>query len=483
MKKIYYILLITATGLSACQKNYLTVEPETNQNGANYYKNKDQFIKAVNGAYAPLQALFNKSFWEMAEMRSDNTSYQLNNEDHSGILLQELDEFKEISMNDEVQEFLQSNYTGIGRCNIILSRLPKAKIDDPKAVDQIIGQASFLRAYYYFNLVRMFGNVPLVLAEVSSKDDAFKINQRKPVADIYASIITDATAAINTLTEVYTEDNSKGRATKGAARTLLADIYLTTKKYDLAIQQLRPLLTSVYQLNANYADNFDVKKKNGPESIFEIQYMEGPNGLHSVLADRFAPWDSPDGLITGFPINHDLFNGWNIPTRDFLEAYETGDLRRAVSVGENFISEQTGEMVPYVKKYNSPHAVREISGNNFPVYRYANVLLMLAECLNETGASGEALQYLNQVRNRAGLPTFNNTNQTDLRKAIIQERRMELAFENQRWFDLLRTGTAVEVMTLHAAREKQQKHYLSAGVYGNIRLLYLYPQREINLEQ
>ncbi|MGY0037828.1 hypothetical protein [Pedobacter sp. NJ-S-72] len=103
-------------------------------------------------------------------------------------------------------------------------------------------------------------------------------------------------------------------------------------------------------MNSNYADNFDVKKKNGAESIFEIQYMEGPNNLHSLLADRFAPWDSPDGLITGFEIDHDAGNGWNIPTDDFMSSYENGDLRRAASVGEDYKSVVTGETVPYVKK-------------------------------------------------------------------------------------------------------------------------------------
>jgi hypothetical protein len=379
-----------------------------------------------------------------------------------------------------LMKIIQGNYLGIGRCNVILTRLPKANISDAKATDEIIGQASFLRAYYYFNLVRMFGDVPLILEEITSTENAFFSNKRKPAADIYISIINDLNLAITNLPEVFEE---KGRATKGAARILLADVYLSTHKYDLAIQQLRPLLTSNYHLVQNYADNFDVKKKNGPESIFEIQFMEGPNGLGSDFTDLFAPWDSPDGLVTGFEINHDTGNGWNIPTQDLLDAYEDGDLRRAVSIDENYESENTGKIVSYIKKYNSVHAVREITGNNFPVYRYSNALLMLAECLNEIGTSGEAIQYLNQVRKRAGLTDFGNTNQAELRKAILHERRIEFAFENQRWYDLLRTGTAIEVMTKHAAKEKNEKKYLSAAAYGDIRLLYQYPQREINLQQ
>lgn len=481
MKRISYILMITLS-ITACKKDYLTVNPVTNQNGANYFKTKDQFLKAVNGAYAPLQGLFNGPYWEMGEMRSDNTSYQLNTDDRSGNVREDIDEFREINLNDDVLGFLQSNFTGIGRCNVILSRLPKIDLNDVKTTDQITGQCNFLRAYYYFNLVRMFGDVPLVLEEVTSIDHAFSVNQRKPAADVYASILTDATSAINKLPETYT-DSLKGRASKGAARILLADVYLTLHKYDLAIAQLKPLLNTVYRLNKNYADNFDIKKKNGPESIFEVQYMEGPNGLGSDFTDLFAPWDSPDNLVTGFEINHDSGNGWNIPTQDFLAAYEAGDLRRAVSVDENYISKNSEEIVPYIKKYNSIHTLRGITANNFPVYRYANVLLMLAECLNETGASGDAVPYLNEVRRRAGLDPFTGSGQVDLRAAILHERRMEFAFENQRWYDLLRTGTATAVMQAHAIKERQEKSYLNAAAYSNIRLLYQYPQREITLQQ
>ncbi|MGY0037827.1 RagB/SusD family nutrient uptake outer membrane protein [Pedobacter sp. NJ-S-72] len=244
MRRFTTIILITVLGLGGCTKNYLAVEPETNQNGANYFKTKDQFIKGLNGAYSPLQELFNGPFWAMAEMRSDNTSYQLNTDDRSGNLREELDEFRELNLNDEVQNFFQLSYIGIGRCNVILSRLEKVNINDGIATKEIAGQASFLRAYYYFNLVRLFGDVPLILEEITNINDAFKVNSRKPVIDIYASIITDATSAINKLPEQYS-DNLKGRAGKGAARILLADVYLTTKKYDLAIQQLRPLVNSI----------------------------------------------------------------------------------------------------------------------------------------------------------------------------------------------------------------------------------------------
>lgn len=491
MKSIKYILF-TALLVCGCKKDYLTLTPISTENSLNYFKTKDQFIQAVNGAYSPLQSIFNGSFWALGEMRADNTSYENNTDDQSGTNKMEIDEFRELGNNDMVQSFFSDHFTGIGRCNVILTRLPNIDLKDAVTTDRITGQASFLRAYYYFNLVRLFGSVPLVLKEVTSRDEAFAVNKRVPVEQIYAAIIADATTAIAKLPEKYEADTDKGRATRGAARALLADVYLTTKQYDLAIAQLRPLLTSVYSLEP-YADNFNVTKENGPESIFEVQFMEGPNGLGSDFIDTFAPFDVYDDSVTGFEINNDASNGWNIPTQDFLDSYEKGDTRREASVREDFVSDDSGEEVPYIKKYQSPHAVRGITGSNVPVYRFSNVLLMLAECLNEKGfaANGEAFQLLNQVRTRAGLPdkTSGNTNpdlnvtsQEEFRDAILQERRIEFSFENQRWFDLLRTGKATEVMKAHAAKERETKDYISAGSYSNIRLLYQYPQRELNLE-
>jgi tetratricopeptide (TPR) repeat protein len=497
MKKyIYLLLILIVAGIAGCKKDYLDRQPTSTQNTENFYKTPAQFTQAINGAYAPLQGLYNGTFWAMGEMRSDNTSYEFNPNDRSGTNKEEIDEFRELNNNDMVDAFFGSCYTAIGRCNVILGRLPAAKLA-PAIADTIGGQANFLRAFNYFNLVRMFGDVPLVLTETQSVGDAFKGATRAHVADVYTQIIADANAAIAKLPATYSGDNNKGRVTKGTAETLLAEVYMTQKKFDLAIPLLRNIISSnVYHLNANYADNFDLGKENGPESIFEIQYIEGPNGLGSDFIDTFAPWDVYDDSVTGYPLTNDAQNGWNIPTQDLLDAYEPEDNRRVASIDETFTSDEYGITMPFIKKYQSKGALQGITGNNFPVYRYADVYLMLAECLNEQGfaGGGDAFKYLNLVRERAGLPdksagtadaTLRVASQEDFRAAVARERQIELCFENHRWFDLLRTGKAVAVMTAHGAREKEiKKPYwdVNSAAYTNIRLLFQYPLSQGQLE-
>lgn len=495
MKKLIYLFLVlAAVGISGCKKDFLNLQPTDTQNGVNFFKTTNQFQQAINGAYAPLQGLYNDSFWAMAEMRSDNTSYEYDPYDRSGTHKEEIDEFREINNSDIVESFFNSSYTDIGRCNVILGRLPAAKINADSA-KIISGQASFLRAFNYFNLVRMFGDVPVVLTEAQSVADAFKQAVKAPAATVYTTIIADAQAAITNLPVKYASTADKGRVTKGTAETMLAEVYMTQKKFDLAIPLLRAIIASnVYSLNANYADNFNIYKKNTDESIFEIQYMEGPNGLGSDFVDQFIPWDYYDTDVTGFELQNGALNGWNIPTQDLLNAYEDGDNRKDASVID-FTSDEYGIDLPFIKKFVATSAVQYVTAVDFPVYRYADVYLMLAECLNEQAfGNSDAFKYLNLVRERAGLAdktvgnadaTLNVANQDAFREAIAHERQVELAFENHRWFDLLRTGKAVSVMTAHAVNERAYKTGswdINPAAYKNIRLLYLYPLSEQNLE-
>jgi len=493
MKKILYTLIAFSFILfTGCGDDYLTVSPEVVQGATNYYQTKDQFIQAVNGAYAPLQGLHTTQLWALTEMRSDNTSYQRNLSDRSGFPYENLDEFQEQTDNTHTTNFFISSYRGASRCNLILDRIDASSIDQATK-DVVSGQALFLRAFYYFQLVRVFGDVPLVLKEVKSTSEAFELAKRKPAADVYASILTDIKAAIDKLPEVYTVAADKGRATKGAARTLLAEIYMTQKNYTGATEQLRAVVQSgKYSLNATYYDNFNVTKKNGPESIFEIQFIEGATlGESSNFIYTFAPYNSKTA-IAGFNVYAGSGSGWNVATQDLLDAYETGDLRKAASIGSDFIDPNNNKVVPYAKKYQSVHAVQYQTANNFVVYRYADVKLLLAECLNETSfvADGEAFQLLNDVRVRAGLqakstassdPLLKVASQDEFRSAIAHERQVELAFENHRWFDLVRTDKAVTVMQTHGAREKTLKSYVVAAAYQDIRLQNLYPQQELNL--
>ncbi|PGH40119.1 MAG: RagB/SusD family nutrient uptake outer membrane protein [Candidatus Nephrothrix sp. EaCA] len=488
MKKLFRFLPFALLMLCGCGENYLNLNPEVSQGAGNFYKTKTQFVQAVSGAYAPLQALCTGSFWVLAEMRSDNTSYQYNLVDRSGFPLEEIDEFREISSNVHITNFFNASYLGISRANVILDRIGELSAE-AASKEQIIGEASFLRAFYYFNLVRFFGDVPLILKEVKSAEESFLLAARKSAAETYAQVLEDAKTAARKLPESYAAAADKGRVTQGTAKTLLAKIYMTQHNFAAAATELRSVVQSnKYRLLNNYADNFSVSKKNGAESVFEIQFMEGTNGESSNFIYTFAPYNSGKS-VAALGVAGGSSAGWNIPTQDMLDAYEPGDARKNASVGFDF-ADPDGRTVPYIKKYQSPHNVRFQTANNFPVYRYSDVLLMLAECLNEAGfvADGEAFSLLNQVRKRAGLPhktssdseaSLRVSSQEDFRKAIAKERQVELAFENHRWFDLLRTNKMNEVMAPHAAREKETKknHVISAS-YQDLKTVYQYPQRE-----
>lgn len=491
MKYIRYILPLCLL-LTACGKSFLDISPEHFQNEGDYFKTADQFKQALNGAYAPLQGLYTGSHWALTEMRSDNTSYQKNTGDASGFPREELDEFREQDDNSLVYLYFNYCYNGIARCNTVLDHLEGAAIDTA-VKSQVKGQASFLRAFYYFNLVRSFGDIPLVTHEVSSTTAAFSIATRKPAAEIYTQIIADAQAAIAALPDKWTDAKDKGRVVKASAQTLLAEAYLTMKQFDKAVPLLRAVMQSPngYTLLADYAGLYTIAGKNNAESIFEIQYMEGSSNEYSDFIYTFAPYNAGTS-VTGFGLYAGSGSGWNIPTQDMMDAYEAGDKRKDASVSQSFTDPNTGKVVPYVIKYRTPHTIRYQTGSNFPVYRFADVLLMLAECLNETGfaANGEAYTLMNQVRQRAGLlpktagnadPALNVNTQEAFRQAVWQERRVELAYENHRWFDLLRTGNPAAVMQAHALREKALKSYLVPAAYSTIRLIYQYPRREVQL--
>src|SRR5690606_6817287 len=275
-----------------------------------------------------------------------------------------------------------------------------------------------------------------------------------------------------------------GRVTKGAAQTLLGDVYITQGKFAQAEPVLKEVTQMDYGLMADYADAFDINSKNSKESIFEIQYQEGNQGQQSDFLYPFLPLSSDVSLITGITSQNRNAGGWNVPTEDLLSAYEPNDQRLEASVA---IAEGTGPVgamvieevkgprgystpsgkrsYAFIKKYLHPHSIQNNTDNNFPVYRYSDVLLLLAESLNEQGKSNEALEYLNPVRERAGLHPVELVDQNQLREIILHERRIEFAFENKRWLDLVRTGKAVEVMSKHGEELKAEFQHLNTLSY------------------
>lgn len=481
----YSILFVLLFTLGSCH-HMLEVEPYTFSSDANYYQNEGQFLRAVNGAYGSLQELYTGDhFWAMTEMVADNTNYQFDESDRGAQQREEIDEFLITSTNNYVNNVWNLLYRNIQQTNVILSRIDPVAFSDEAVKARYRGEAQFLRALQYFHLVRLFGPVPLVVDEIESPELAFT-EGRASVDEVYNQILTDVNAAVEHLPASYSGSDI-GRATKGAALTLLGEVHLTLKDFNEATLALEQVVALNYTLVPNYGDNFDPSFKNNSESVFSIQFDAGLQTEASNFIFMFGPRNAKDELI-GFPGN---LGGSNIPTPSIYRAYEAGDLRREVSIAmfsdpsnTNFEESRAFDGdIPFVKKYYHPPFLEDGRANeNWPVYRYAHVLLMLAEALNETG-SGDPYPYLNAVRERADLEPLASLGQDDLREAIAHEQRVELAFENHRWFQLLRTDKAIEVMTAHGIEEKDRLNRLSGASY-NIqphKLLFPIPEREIRL--
>lgn len=268
---------------------------------------------------------------------------------------------------------------------------------------------------------------------------------------------------------------------------LLGNVYINLKKWSEAEAILKEV--TGYELLSDYHQVYETSNKNHKESIFEIQYKEGTEGYASFFFYTFLPQPiSAEEItaITGIAESARTVEGYNIPTPDIIAAYEPGDLRKEASVGTLIAN---GESCPYIKKYCHAHALSGNTNDNWPVYRYAETLLFLAEAANEQNKTGEALNYLNQVRQRAGLVYCTASGQSAIREAILKERRVELAFENKRWLDLVRSGNAESVMKAYGQRVKAnlqayyfpQGYTVSPAAYTNIPLLYALPAAEAAL--
>lgn len=445
VKRIYILAIITSALLSSCSKNFLDLKPVSQPSVDNFYKSASDIEQAVNGAYDILQSNgeYGQNFVFFMEVSSDNTMQESTT--NSGGQYADFDLMRVVSSNAVLDQTWRNCYAGILACNTVLDRIDVVTMDDAtKTIRK--GEVKFIRALTYFNLVRIWGDVPLVTKEVLNPYDAFAFG-RTGVDSIYTQIIADLNDAIAALPANFTGAN-KGRATKIAAQTLLAKVYLTRKNYTQARDILKQVIDYAQANNAalglmtNYADIFKIENKNNKESIFEIQYLKGGVGEGSRFINLFAPANSTS--LTG-GIGTAL--GDNSPTANLKNAFANEDVRKNVTIGtlpdgRNYAAKYVGQDVPV----NANDA-----GNNFIVLRYADVLLMYAEALNEIGysSSGDAWTYLNQIRKRAGVPEYSAANlpdQASFRLAIENERRFELATENHRWFDLLRTGRAMEVL-------------------------------------
>jgi len=448
MKKIKIALfaLLALTAIN-CSDDFLDkVQPDTINTG-NYPQTAEELITLVNGAYQPLQRpkLYNMRMWTSDIFAGNSIVGAGGGED--GIETTQLSNFVTSTDNQGVLDLWRGPWPGILSANIIIKTAPTLNIDDATR-NRSLGEAYFLRAHYYFILVRFFGDVPLVTEPQDVNGDLYPA--RAPKADIYNLIVSDLekAAELLPLKSQYSESD-KGRASKGAAMGLLAKVYLTQGNWQKTVDLTTQLQSMGYALNADYSDNFNINNENSVESLFEVQYASD-GGYDFWSNENQASWTS---TFMG-PRGSNFVGGgwgWNQPTQEFISSYEAGDLRKAKTVFYEGCPQYDGKeyqanysLTGYnVRKFLVPLSAFPSYDNsplNFPVLRYSEVLLMKAEALNELGQTAAAAAPLNLVRARAGLSAVSGLSQANFREKVLHERRMELAFEGQRWFDLIRVN-------------------------------------------
>lgn len=460
MKKIssYKILLLLIAGslgtLTSCNK--LTENPKSVIVASQFYQTSSDATSAVNSVYGTLNSdpagdfpLYGRQLNLLVENASDNQTYSPSNTNPD---VRALGTASYISSNSRVQKVWQQLYYGINRANIAIDNIPAIQMDTVLRA-RLVRESKFIRALLYFNLVRLYGDVPLVLHNPSSTNIDNLLIARTPSADVYTQIVSDLKDATNLPKTYGTAD--LGRATGGAAHTLLAKVYLTRQDWNDALTELNNVINGGYgyALFTNYYDAFQKATKNGVEHIFSVQFETnlGEANSEQYLSQSFTSFNTGT-----FPID--------IPVDSSLyKLFSANDTRRAVTFYSSVYNAATGQTVvfnnPYAPYFNkfvdyslSPLSSQTQSGINYPVLRYADVLLMQAEALNEIngGPTSDAYTAINQVRTRAHIANLTTgLSQSDFRDSVFLERRKEFIQEGHRWFDLVRQGGTVLVDALH----------------------------------
>ena len=459
------LALSTVLVLSGCSEDFTRLSPISDRNVENFYKNQTDFTVAINGAYSTLagNGAYNRSYVLLHEMRSDNT---MNGGGNTGLaeVFFRIAHFSELATASELSSPWTTAYQGIARTNTILDRLDALEDGDFK--ERIRGEALFIRSLFYYQLAVLWGNVPLQLEPVTSPD--IEINQVS--ADvIYDQIAADLEIAQGVLPASYSGADV-GRATSGAANTLLGLVYLTDGERGLAEAALRRVTGSgQYDLVDDYTDLWGVSNENNMESVFELQYKAGGTGTGSQFTDYYTPLGDGGGVGAG--------NAPQVlsPDIQYLHEVQYGvaeDDARGVDGTWGFQVDEAGDTTWYIAKWESTPFGPGDADNNFPVFRYADVLLMLAEALGETP---EAYDLINEVRARAGVTPISAATPGTFEEKLLFERRLEFITEGKRWADLLRFGVARSVMASFDP-------LVAAGLTeGDIREVYPIPQGEIDV--
>ncbi|WP_119080655.1 RagB/SusD family nutrient uptake outer membrane protein [Chitinophaga alhagiae] len=461
--KKYIPILAISLAAAGCS-GFVEITPQHVIPVGNYYKTEADIRAALTGAYGNLRDIYN-GFWIYFELPSDNTQVFTENEGSYG-------EFDWLTFRSTggVSGPWNQGYRTIAAANIILDRIGGIDMSS-ELKDQYTGEAKFLRALMYFNLVRLFGNVPLVLKELATEAEAYTY-ARTPAEDIYAQIEKDLLDAEALLPPKFTGVNV-GRATSGAARALLGKAYLQQQKWELAEAKLAQVVPA-YTFEPNLAKLFGPGNDNNSEVIFSVQYVAGGIGLGNSFAHAFAPQKSGTSVVGLGALSN------NMGTQDLYDAFDNNDLRKTAYMG--VFKDGTNPKIYYwSRKFVNNVSVLNDGGNDWPVLRYADVLLMYAEALNQNNKTEEALTYISKTRVRAGLDALTGLSKADTQLALEKERRLELCYEGHRWHDLIRWGKEVATMEAFKAKYRPVDPRLSNMSVTADRKLMPVPFRELNL--
>lgn len=521
MKILKYSILSLAVLSSISCKKFLTEDPEGILTIDQYYKTQADAVNGINAIYfslnqggSSLQTPYNTLFNTGMNMANDDEDPGpgATNPDVRSLSVQ-----AHSSTNLRIYEIWQQHYATIRRANIAIAKIPTIEFD-ANLKGRLIGEAKFLRGLYYFNLVRLYGDIPLI----TEPQDFIKASEyaiaKSPSTEVYLQIEKDLKEAADALPVSYTSPNV-GRATKGAAKALLAKVYLTkaslplniTSNYADAVRVAEEVLSPAdggtgnfgYDLFDNYADAFLPATKNGKEHIFSAQFKSNSQAQGNNENPRAIMSNIPG--LTGNYAHMTRF--YTVGTDKFYSIYKlypANDKRRDVTFVTRYTSPSNGnfyslgidgkaytykstdpaptvELVPFFNKFWDPSstAITSESSANVPILRYSDLLLVHAEAENElNGPTAKAFKSLNRVRKRAGLPELNLTTTPDkntFREAVYLDRRLELVYEYQRWFDLIRqkdaNGNSTFVANLHKVGKTNAK---------DKHRLYPIPQSEID---
>jgi len=470
--------------LLACS-SFLEEDPSDRYVMDNFYNDADDAVAAVNAIYAQLYKIYKRHMYLMADLPTDDHKNGLGMPNSNLVNIEFL---RHGANNQFVREMWQYNYEGIMMANAAIINIKPINMDE-YLKNRLLGEARFLRALYYFNLVRFYGDVPLI--EKMFTLSSIEI-ERTPKELVYAFITDDLSYAENVLPIEYWE-TEQGRVTAGAAKILLGKVFLTQQLYKKAADKLKVVIENedVYQygLHEEYKANWENESERGIESVFSIEYDEAGAQRNNQMALCGPRYSIHNGA--GVPGLKNA-NEADIPTVELFNAFKETDGRKYVTFKLDYQSPLNGQTytarIPLFGKYwEEGQTALNRSSVNMHVLRYADALLMYAEALNELGQPQQAMHYLNRVRYRAfkiDNENYSGLNQNSIREAVWNERRLELALEGHRWFDLVRTNRLVERMRQHGAIESQLAESDKDEITQNIKehmVLMPIPQYEINL--